>query len=451
LKEQTLTQTFDTIFKGGTVVNHDGAGARDVGVKDGRIVAIGALDASAAGKVVDVTGLHVLPGVIDTQVHFREPGGEQKEDLKSGSHAAVMGGVTAVFEMPNTNPPTTNPPAIEDKLKRAHHRMHCDHAFYVGGTEENADDLPELEQMRGVCGVKVFMGSSTGNLLVAGDEGVRKILSSIRRRATFHSEDEFMMRERRELAELGKVETHPEWRDVETAVSCTRRLLGIAKDLGALVHVLHISTEDELPLLAKCKDFATVEVLPQHLTISAPECYEEWGTFAQQNPPIREARHREGLWKAVASGLVDVIGSDHAPHTREEKAQTYPKSPSGMPGVQTLLPLLLDHMNAGRLTLDRLVDLTSHGANRVFGIAGKGRLAVGYDADLTIVDLKAKRTITEDWLASRSGWSVFTGKEVTGWPKGTIIRGQTVMWEDELVTESIGEPMKFHSSLRTGR
>jgi len=443
-----VTQTFDTIFKGGTVVNHDGAGLRDIGVKDGRIAAIGALDASAAKKIVDVTGLHVLPGVIDTQVHFREPGGEQKEDLESGSLAAVMGGVTAVFEMPNTNPPTTNPMAIEDKLSRALHRMHCDHAFYVGGTEENADDLPELEQMRGVCGVKVFMGSSTGNLLVAGDEGVRKILSRIRRRAAFHSEDEYMMRERRELAELGKVETHPVWRDVETAVSCTRRLLGIAKDLGALVHVLHISTEDELPLLAKCKDFATVEVLPQHLTISAPECYEEWGTLAQQNPPIREARHREGLWKAVASGLVDVIGSDHAPHTLEEKGQTYPKSPSGMPGVQTLLPLLLDHMNAGRLTLDRLVDLTSHGANRVFGIAGKGRLAVGYDADLTVVDLKKKRTITEDWLASRSGWSVFAGKEVTGWPIGTIIRGRTVMWEDELVTASLGEPMKFHSTLR---
>ena len=444
-----MTETFDTIFKGGTVVNHDGAGVRDVGVKAGRITAIGALDAGAADKVVDATGLHVLPGVIDTQVHFREPGLEGKEDLKSGSHCAVMGGVTAVFEMPNTKPSTTNTEALEDKLKRAKGRMHCDHAFYVGGTEENANDLPDLEQLPGCCGVKVFMGSSTGTLLVAGDEGVNKILTRIRRRAAFHSEDEFILRDRRERAELGKVETHAVWRNVESAVSSTRRLLQIAKDAGALIHVLHISTQDELPLLAKAKDFATVEITPQHLTLAAPECYEELGTYAQMNPPIRDASHREGLWKyGVANGLADVIGSDHAPHTAEEKAQTYPKSPAGMPGVQTLLPLLLDHMNAGRLSLDRLVDLTSHGANRVFGIAGKGRLAVGYDADLTIVDLKQKRTITKDWLVSRVEWSPFEGKEVTGWPKGTIIRGQTVMWEDELVAESIGEPMAFHSSMR---
>jgi len=446
-----LAQTFDTLFRGGTVVNHDGVGARDVGLKDGRITAIGSLDASAAGEVIDVTGLHVLPGVIDTQVHFREPGLEGKEDLQSGSLGAVMGGVTAVFEMPNTKPPTTNTGALEDKLKRAHHRMHCDHAFYVGGTEENADDLPELEQQPGCCGVKVFMGSSTGTLLVPSDEGVKKILTQIRRRAAFHSEDEYMLRERRELAELGKVETHAVWRDVETAVSSTTRLLRIAKEAGALVHILHISTAEEVPLLAGAKDFATMEVLPQHITLAAPECYEEWGTLAQQNPPIREARHREALWAAIQAGIVDVIGSDHAPHTAAEKAETYPKSPSGMPGVQTMLPLLLDHMNAGRLSLERVVDLTSHGANRIFGIAGKGRLAVGYDADLTIVDLKETRTISEDWIASRAGWSCFVGKEVTGWPKGTIIRGQKVMWEDELVTPTIGEPIEFHSTLRNSR
>jgi dihydroorotase len=447
-----LADTFDTIFKGGTVVNHDGAGARDVGIKNGRLAAIGSLEPSTAGNVVDVTGLHVLPGVIDTQVHFREPGGEGKEDLKSGSLAAVMGGVTAVFEMPNTNPPTTNAGAIEDKLRRAKNRMHCDHAFYVGGTEENAEELPDLEMHPGICGVKVFMGSSTGTLLVPGDEGVSKILNRIRRRAAFHSEDEFILRERRKLAEEGKVETHQVWRSVEAAVSSTKRLLAIAKDAGALIHVLHVSTQDELPLLAAAKDFATCEITPQHLTLAAPECYEEWGTYAQMNPPIRGAEHREGLWKfGIASGVADVIGSDHAPHTKDEKEGTYPNTPSGMPGVQTLLPLMLDHMNAGRLSLDRVVDLTSHGANRVFGIAGKGRLAVGYDADLTIVDLKAKRTIGEEWIASRAGWSPFVGKEITGWPKGTIIRGRTVMWEDELVTESIGEPMQFHSSLRGGR
>ncbi len=443
-----MTKNFDLLIKGGTVVNHDSTGARDVGILDGRIAGVGSFDADVAGEVIDATGLHVLPGVIDTQVHFREPGLDSKEDLESGSRGAVMGGVTAVFEMPNTKPPTTDVPAIEDKLRRAHGRMHCDHAFYVGGTEENADDLPELEQLPGVCGVKVFMGSSTGTLLVAGDEGVGKILSRIRRRAAFHSEDEYRLRERRALAELGKVETHAVWRDVETAVSCTRRLLALAKEAGALIHVLHISTRDELPLLQAHRDIATVEVLPQHLTLSAPDCYDRLGTFAQQNPPLRTAEHREGLWAAVQSGLVDVIGSDHAPHTFEEKSATYPKSPSGMPGVQTMLPLMLDHVAAGRLSLERLVDLTSHGANRVFGIAGKGRLALGYDADITIVDLKAKRTITNDWIETKSGWTPFDGMEVTGWPKGTIIRGQKVMWEDELVAPSLGEPMRFHSTLR---
>ncbi len=446
-----MTKIFDLLIKGGTVVNHDGVGTRDVGVKDGRIAGIGSFDASSAGEVIDAKGLHVLPGVIDTQVHFREPGLDNKEDLESGSRGAVMGGVTAVFEMPNTKPPTTNQDAIEDKLKRAHHRMHCDHAFYVGGTEENADELPDLEQLPGVCGVKVFMGSSTGNLLVAGDEGVGKILSRIRRRAAFHSEDEYRMRERREFAELGKVETHAVWRDVESAVSCTRRLLAIAKDNNALIHVLHISTRDELPLLAAHRDFATVEVLPQHLTLAAPECYEKLGTFAQQNPPIRTAEHREGLWAAIQSGLVDVIGSDHAPHTKAEKAETYPKSPSGMPGVQTMLPIMLNHVAEGRLSIERLVDLMCHGANRVFGIAGKGRLALGYDADITLVDLKAKRTITNDWIQTKSEWTAFDGMDVAGWPKGTIIRGKMVMWNDELVTPSQGEPMRFHSSLKGRR
>ena len=445
-----MSEPFDLVFKGGTLVNHDGTGLGDVGVRDGKIAAIGSIDASAAGEVVDVTGLHVLPGVIDSQVHLREPGMEYKEDLEAGGRAAVLGGVTAVFEMPNTKPPTTDPDALADKVNRASHRMACDFAFYAGATTENTDLLAEMERQPGCCGVKVFMGSSTGTLLVPDDEHVARVLAAISRRAAFHSEDEFRLRERRPEAKTGDVTTHPIWRDAEAAIQCTKRLVSLARKAGKRIHVLHISTAEEMVFLADHKDVASVEATPQHLTLAAPEAYTELGTLAQMNPPIRDAHHRAGVWAGVQSGVVDVLGSDHAPHTLEEKSQSYPKSPSGMPGVQTLVPIMLDHVAAGRLSIERFVDLTSHGPNRIFGIAGKGRMAVGYDADLTIVDLKAKRTITNEWIASRCGWTPFAGREVNGWPIGTVIRGRRVMWDDEIQGPAGGEPVRFLEALPRG-
>lgn len=442
-----MAKTFDLIVRGGTVVNHAGEGAADVGVRDGRIAAIGDLAQADAGETVDATGLHVLPGVIDTQVHFREPGLEHKEDLATGSDAAVLGGVTAVFEMPNTNPTTTSFAALADKLARADGRMRSDHAFYAGATHENVAELAELERAPGCCGVKVFMGASTGSLLVEDDEGVAAVLRAIKRRAAFHSEDEMRMAERRSLAREGDWTSHPEVRDVETAVRSTERLIRLARAAGKRIHVLHVTTAEEIPLLAAAKDVASMEVTPQHLTLAAPEAYETIGARAQMNPPIREARHRTALWGAIASGLADVIGSDHAPHTLEEKAQAYPKSPSGMPGVQTLAPILLDHVNAGRLTLARFVDLTSAGAQRVFGIAGKGRMAEGWDADLTLVDMKARRVIRDADQASRCGWTPFDGKEVTGWPIRTIIRGRTVMTDGGFVGAPAGAPVRFQETL----
>lgn len=442
-----MTAAYDLLIRGGTLVNQDGTGKRDVAVKDGKIAAIGDLSGASAGEVIDATGLYVLPGVIDSQVHLREPGNEHKEDLETGGRAAVKGGVTAVFEMPNTKPATITPAAIADKVSRARHRMYCDFAFYGGATTENAADLVELEQQPGCCGIKIFMGSSTGNLLVPDDEHVREVLRHIKRRAAVHSEDEFRLRERRPLAETGNVHTHPVWRDHIAAINCTERLLRIAREAGKRIHVLHISTAEEMDILAKHRDIATVETTPQHLTLTAPECYDEIGTLAQMNPPIREARHREGIWRGLQAGIVDVIGSDHAPHTLEEKANAYPNSPSGMPGVQTLVPIMLDHVNAGRLTLERFVDLTSHGVQRIFGLAGKGRIAVGYDADITIVDMKKKRVIENSWIETRSAWTPFNGKEVTGWPIGTIVRGIKVMWEDEILGDAPGEPMRFVETL----
>jgi len=442
-----MADSYDLILKGGTVVNQDGEGLRDIGIRAGRFAAIGDLRQASAGEIIDCRGLHLLPGVIDTQVHFREPGLTHKEDLQSGSLSAVMGGVTAVFEMPNTDPLTVSAEALADKVKRGHHRMHCDFAFFVGATADNTKDLVELERLPGCAGIKVFMGSSTGSLLVADDAGLRAVLQRIRRRASFHAEDEPRLNERKNLRVEGDPRSHPVWRDEIAALKATQRLVTIARQTGARVHVLHVSTAQEIEFLAGHKDVASVETTPHHLTLEAPGCYERLGTRAQMNPPVRDAAHRSAIWTGVNDGVVDVLGSDHAPHTREEKAKTYPASPSGMTGVQTLVPIMLDHVHAGRLSLLRFVDLTSAGPARLFGIAAKGRIAVGYDADLTVVDLRRRETITDKWVASRAGWTPYDGVTVTGWPVGTFVRGRKVVWEGSLTAPAHGERVRFWETL----
>jgi dihydroorotase len=442
-----MVETYDLILKDGTVVNHDGEGARDIGIRAGKFAAIGDLSRASAGEVIQCKGLHLLPGVIDSHVHFREPGLTHKEDLESGSRGAVLGGVTAVFEMPNTDPLTIDEATVADKVRRGHHRMHCDFAFYVGATRENTRHLGELEMLPGVCGVKVFMGASTGSLLIEDDEGVRAVLKAIRRRAAFHSEDEYRLRERMHLRVEGDPRSHPVWRDATAALMSTKRLIALAHETGKRVHVLHVTSKEEAVFLADHKDVASAEATPAHLTLAAPECYERLGTLAQLNPPIRDASHREGLWNGIAQGVIDSIGSDHSPHTREEKAHPYPKTHSGMTGVQTLVPLMLGHVHAGRLSLQRFVDLTSAGPARVFGIAAKGRIAAGYDADITVVDLKRQETITDQWIASKSGWTPYAGVAVTGWPVGTVVRGRKVMWEGSVTAPAVGERVRFLETL----
>jgi dihydroorotase len=440
---------YDLVIRNGMVATPNGIEALDIGVKDGRIAALGSLGQADTAASFDANGLTVLPGVIDTQVHFREPGLEHKEDLATGTAAAAMGGVTAVFEMPNTKPSTATAAELADKVQRGLGRTHCDYAFYVGATAENVETLPELEKLPGCVGVKLFMGASTGDLLVADDATLERVLRHGKRRMAVHCEDEYRMRDRKHLTEVpgATAHLHPEWRDAESALLATQRLVKLARKVGRRVHVLHVTTAQEMAWLAGHKDIATVETTPQHLTLAAPDCYDRLGTYAQMNPPIRSAEHRAALWEAVRNGVVDVIGSDHAPHTKEEKAKPYPQSPSGMPGVQTLLPLLLDHMNQGKLTLQRLIDLTSAGAQRLFNLSGKGRIALGYDADFTVVDLKAKRTIEESWLKSKCGWSPFTGMSVTGWPMATIVRGQFAMRDGEL-GQPIGRPVRFLDTLQ---
>ncbi|HEX5957292.1 MAG TPA: dihydroorotase [Hyphomicrobiaceae bacterium] len=436
---------YDLLLRGGTVVNHDGRAVRDVGIRGGRIAGLGDLSGAAAAETIEAKGLHILPGVIDTQVHFREPGLTHKEDLETGSRAAVMGGVTAVFEMPNTKPLTVTAEALADKVAAARQRMFCDFAFYVGGTRETVDEIPALERLPGSAGIKVFMGSSTGDLLVDDEPSLDRIIACISRRAAFHAEDEARLKGRAELRRRGDPSSHPVWRDPEAALIATERLVRLAEKHGKRVHVLHVSTAQEMAFLASHKDWASVEVTPHHLTLAAPECYERLGTYAQMNPPVRGVHHRNALWIGLASGVVDVLGSDHAPHTREEKDHAYPHSHSGMTGVQTLVPIMLDHVNAGRLTLERFVDLTSHGPQRLFGIRGKGRIAVGYDADLTIVDLGRRETITNAWVQSRCGWTPYDGVSVQGWPVGTFVRGRRTMWDGEILGSAGGEPVRFYT------
>lgn len=415
----------------------------DVAVSAGKIAQIGDLSKADGDKVIVARGLHILPGVIDTQVHFREPGLEHKEDLASGSLAAVMGGVTAVFEMPNTNPPTVSKARLDEKLRRAQERMWCDYAFYAGASPDNIDDLAELEWQPGCCGIKVFMGASTGTLLVPDDETLLRVLRSGKRRVAVHAEDQqrLLAREKHRLA--GDPASHAVWRDAKSALLATERVVNLARHAKRPVHILHVTTREEIEFLALHRDIATVEVTPQHLTLYAPDCYDRLGTYTQMNPPIRSKSHHDGLWHGVLGGVVDVVGSDHAPHTSEEKDKPYPHSPSGMPGVQTLLPLLLNHLAEGRLDIHRLVQLTSINAHRLFGIKNKGALEIGVDADFTVVDLKASWRIDKNWLKSKCKWSPFDGQHIQGKPLMTIVRGRVVMRDGDILGEPKGEMLAF--------
>ncbi len=415
---------FDLLIRNGTCVLPWGEAAADVGVRHGRIAAIGAAADATADEVIDARGLHVLPGLIDPHVHLRDPGDASVESIPTGTRAAVLGGIASVFDMPNTSPAITDAQTLAWKQDYAEKSAWCDMGLYVGGTKTNIASLAELESARGVCGIKVFAGSSTGDLLVEDDASLERVMRAGRRRIAYHSEDEYRLQARRGLfASGGPYALHAEWRDVECAFLGTRKILALAQATGRPAHILHVSTAEELDYVRDFRDICTVEVLVNHLTQTAPDAYERLGGFAVMNPPIRDARHREAAWAAVRNGTVDTIGSDHAPHARAAKQRPWPDCAAGLTGVQTLLPVMLDHVNAGRLSLARLVDLLCAGPARVYGVLGKGRLAAGYDADFTLVDMRRRRRIEESWIVSPCGWTPFAGMDVTGWPVATIVRG----------------------------
>jgi dihydroorotase len=435
---------FDLIIRGGVCVMPWGEVAADVGVRHGRIAAIGTPADATADQIVDAAGLHVLPGLIDPHVHLRDPGNAAVETIPTGTKAAVLGGLTAVFDMPNTTPSITTAESLAWKRGYVEQVAWCDMGLYVGGTKTNIGELAALEVEPGVCAIKVFAGSSTGDLMVEDDEHLELVMRAGRRRIAYHSEDEYRLQARKPMFKSGDpYSSHAEWRDVECAALGTRRLMALARKTGRPAHILHVSTAEELEYLKDFRDIATMELLVNHLTQVAPDCYERLGGFGVMNPPIRDERHRAAAWAAIADGTVDTIGSDHAPHPYEAKLKPWPECPAGLTGVQTLVPIMLDHVNAGRLSLARMVDLMSAGPARVYGAINKGRLVTGYDADFTLVDMKAKRTIENKWIASPCGWTPFDGMAITGWPMATIVRGAVVMRDDEVLGAPTGKIVKF--------
>ena len=437
-----MSDNFSLIIKNGSCYIDGKLTQTDIGLSGNKIKKIGKIELNSS-KVYDATDKVVLPGIIDTQTHFREPGSTDVEDLESGSRAAVLGGVTSLFEMPNTNPPTSNLVEFDKKLQLAKNRMHSNYAFYFGATPDNIEQLSKLKDVEGCCGVKLFAGSSTGKLLVDKEADIEKVISNSDRVVSIHSEDEEILNLRKKFIKEGDVHSHPEWRNTECAISSTRRVVKIAERYNKKIHVLHVTTKEEVDFLAMHKKNVTFEITPQHLTLYAPDCYDKLGTYAQMNPPLRTKEHYDRLWVAIKNNIVDVLGSDHAPHSKENKNKNYPNTPSGMPGVQTIFPIMLDHVNNGKLTLEQLIKLMCENPCKIFGIKNKGYLKEGYDADLTIADMDKEVTIKDEMIASKCGWTPFNNHKVKGFPVGAIVNGNLVMSEGKVIVESKGTPLEF--------
>ncbi len=432
----------DLIIRNGLCYIDKDLKEQDIAVKDGKIIEIGKIT-TKTNETFDAKNLTVLPGCIDTQTHFREPGSTDTEDLNSGSRAAIVGGITGVFEMPNTNPPTSNKIEFQKKLDLAKNRMYCNYAFYFGATADNASDLADLKNLEGCCGVKLFAGSSTGNLLVAKEDDIEKVFKNTSKVVSVHSEDEEVLNKNKKLIKNGDVHSHPVWRSEECAISSTRRIVKIAERYKKKAHILHVTTKQEVDFLSQHKGDITFEITPQHLTMYAPDCYDKLGSYAQMNPPIRDKSHYDRLWYAIKNNYNDTIGSDHAPHLKKNKEKTYPNSPSGMPGVQTLMPVMLNHINEGKLTLEQLINFVCENPVKIFGIKNKGFIKEGYDADFTIVDMNKKIVIKNEKIESKCGWSPFHELEFKGTPVAAVIAGQIKMREGKIIGDPTGKPILF--------
>jgi dihydroorotase len=430
------------LIKGAQIVSEQGDLIfRDVKVKGDKIVEIGtALDEDDT-TIVDAKGLTLLPGAIDPQVHFREPGLEYKEDLFTGSCACAKGGITSFLEMPNTRPLTTTQAALDDKLQRAKEKCVVNYGFFIGATAEN---LPDLWQAHPSCGIKIFMGSSHGPLLVSTEAEIEPIFARGKRLIAVHAEDQArIMARRQQFAGITEPAVHSQIQDEQAALNATNLALKLSKKYQRRLHILHLSTGIEAELLRQDKpSWVTAEVTPQHLLLNT-DAYAQIGTLAQMNPPLRSPENNEILWKALLDGVIDFIATDHAPHTLEEKAKGYPHSPSGMPGVETSLPLMLTQAMQGRCSLAQVVNWMSTAPAKAYDIAHKGAIAIGYDADLVLVDLHNYRPVLREELVTKCGWSPFEGWNLTGWPVITLVGGKIAFERGKLYPDVRGKALTF--------
>ena len=418
----------------------------DVLIQDGRIDRIDASIAQRVDETVDAAGKLVMPGVIDPQVHFREPGNEHKEDLGSGSRAAVRGGVTSFLEMPNTSPPTTDQAAMDTKLKLAGTKSVANYGFFIGATPDNLDALNTVHP---ACGIKIFMGSSTGTLLVNKKKDLDRIFGNGERLIAVHAEDETRIHQRMEqFAGRTDYAAHSEIRDNRCAVLATELALELSNKYQRRLHILHLSTAEEVEILRTHKPaWVTAEVIPNHLLLNVAD-YEKLGSLVQMNPPIRSVHDNETLWAGLHDGTIDIIATDHAPHTLEEKNKPYPKSPSGMPGVETSLPLMLTEMKAGRCTLAEIQKWMCYGPAETYSIPNKGKLLEGWDADIAIVDLENSKPVRNEEVFSRVGWSPYAGRELSGWPLYTIVNGRVVFENGRIRDGVLGKALVFETARR---
>ncbi len=431
------------IIRQAIVVSSEKSFVADILIRKGKFVSIEPTIGHDAGEEINGRGLHLIPGVLDPQVHFRDPGMTWKEDLETGSKAAASGGVTSFFEMPNTNPPTINATAIKAKKDLAREKSLVNFNFFIGATPDNLD---ELNNTPNVCGIKIFMGSSTGTLLVHKPEDLERIFANGTRLIAVHAEDEERIRLNTEkYAGTADVSEHARIRDVETAVLATRQGVSLSRRFQRRLHILHMTTAEEAEIIRTEKRSAPIsaEVCPQHFLLHAPEVYEKLGTLAQMNPPLRDKRHGEVLWQSLKDGVIDCIATDHAPHTLEEKNQPYGKAPSGMPGVETSLPMMLNRVNQGLCILQDVVKWMCEKPVELYKVKNKGYIRPGFDADCVLVDMKKTKMIENGKLYAKVNWSPYNGWITQGWPIMTFVNGNLVFREGDFFIEKKGKEIKI--------
>lgn len=424
------------LIKNARCVSSTAITSQDVLIENGKISEVGNIPEKRAEEVIDAKDLYLLPGALDPQVHFRDPGLTWKEDLHTGSMAAAAGGVTSFFDMPNTKPSIITIDAMTEKKKMAAEKCVVNYNFFIGATEDNLDVLNDVEN---VCGIKIFMGSSTGDLLVSDPKALDHIFGNGSRLIAVHAEDDEIINAAAEkYKDSSDFNDHQFVRPPEAALKATTLAVELSTKYQRRLHILHLTTGDEVQYLSKHKSNGpiSVEVCPQHFLLSAPFIYEKIGAYAQMNPPLRDMEHGKALWEGLTSGVIDCIATDHAPHTHEEKANPFGSAPSGMPGVETSLPLMLDRANRGLCKLEDVVKWMCEKPVELYNVQNKGQIKPGFDADLVLVDMDQKKTIENGKLFTKVNWSPYNGWTTQGWPVRTIVGGETVFLDGE-VDESI--------------